>query len=266
MLAYRGGWGGIRQMGPPPLTMAGISLGYSRAQPPMEHQLIGTGLYPLTQAARLVGVGPQSVRRWLKGYSWKYRDGRSSSGPLWRLQYADDEDLGREQALGFDDLLELRMVAKFIEHGVPLIAIRATIEAAGELGDYPLQKQRFVTDGRKIFLDAVERATGERKLLDVRGRQFVFEDVIRPSLYEDIEYSEAGKARRWFPVHKRRVIVLDPAVQFGEPIIASAGVPTDTIAAAFAAEGKDRARVAKLYRITPAAVSAAVAFEQRLAA
>jgi hypothetical protein len=89
--------------------------------------LLGGGLYPLAQAARLVGVEPRSVRRWLKGYSWNYRDGRSSSGPLWTLQYANDEELGAEQVLGFHDLLELRAVAKFIEHGVPLKVIRATI-------------------------------------------------------------------------------------------------------------------------------------------
>lgn len=230
-------------------------------------QLIGTGMYPLSQASRLVGVELRTVRRWLRGYSWKYRDGRSSSGPLWKLQYADDEDLGREQVLGFQDLLELRAVAKFVERGVPLIVIRATIEEAAKyLGEYPLHSRRFLTDGHRIFLDATERATGDRKLLDVRGRQFVFDDVIRPSLYEGIEYSRQGHAQRWFPVRQRRVIVLDPQVQFGEPIIAGAGVPTDTLYSAYLAEGQDRNRVAKLYRVTPAAVSAAVSFQRRLVA
>jgi uncharacterized protein (DUF433 family) len=230
-------------------------------------QLVGTGMYPLSQAARLVGVEQRTVRRWLKGYSWRYRDGRSSSGPLWRLQYADDEDLGDEQVLGFKDLLELRAVAKFIEHGLPLVVIRATIEEAAKyLGDYPLHSRQFLTDGKRIFLEAAERATGDKKLLDVRGRQFVFDAVIRPSLYEGIVYGDRGQAQRWFPVHQRRVIVLDPQIQFGEPIVADAGVPTDTLYAAYIAEGRDRQRVAKLYQVTPASVSAAVAFEQRLAA
>lgn len=230
--------------------------------------LLGGGLYPLTQAARLTGAEARSVRRWLGGYSWRYRDGRSSSGPLWRLQYADDEELGRERVLGFHDLLELRAVLKFIEHRVPLIVIRATIEAANEagLGPYPLHTQRFLTDGQRIFLDAVERATGNRKLLDIRGRQFVVDEVIRPSLFAGIEYDTKGRALRWFPVRGRKVIVLDPGIQFGEPIIAAAGIPTDTIAAAVKAENGDRRRVARLFRIPPAAVDAATAFEQRMAA
>jgi uncharacterized protein (DUF433 family) len=224
-------------------------------------------MYPLRQAARLVGEDPRNVRRWLQGYSWKYKDGRSSSGPLWHLQYEQDEELGGERVLGFRDLLELRTVAKFIEHGVSLRVIRATIEAASEyLGDYPLQSRRFLTDGKRIFMEAVERAGEDSRLLDVRNRQFVFDAIVRPSLFEGIEYDRMGHAQRWFPVPRGRLIVLDPEVQFGEPIIASAGVPTDTLYAAYQAEGKDRARVARLYRVTPQAVSAAVAFEQRLAA
>ncbi|MGM9487423.1 DUF433 domain-containing protein [Ideonella sp. YS5] len=229
--------------------------------------LIGTGLYPLRQAARLVGADARNVRRWLRGYSWKSRDGRSSSGPLWHLQYEDDEDLGGERVLGFQDLLELRTVAKFIGQGVSLRVIRATIDTASEfLGRYPLQSKRFLTDGKRIFLEAVERSGEDPRLMDIRRRQFVFDAVIRPSLFEGIDYDSHGRAQRWFPVPKARIIVLDPQVQFGEPIVAASGVPTDTLYAAYLAEGKDRSRVAKLYRVTPQAVNAAVLFEQRLAA
>jgi uncharacterized protein (DUF433 family) len=224
-------------------------------------------MYPLARAARLVGADLRTVRRWLKGYSRKHRDGRRVSGPLWDLQYADDEELGGEQVLGFQDLLELRTVAKFVEQGVSLKVVRATIDVAREyLGDYPLHSQRFVTDGRKIFMEAVERAGEDPKLLDVRGRQFAIDAVIRPSLVAGIEYDKHEHAVRWYPVSRRRTIVLDPQVQFGEPIIAGAGVPTDTICAAYLAEGKDTGRVARLYRVTPQAVQAAVAFEHRLAA
>lgn len=233
---------------------------------PHATSLLGGGLYPLVQAARLVGVEPRSVRRWLKGYSWNYRDGRSSSGPLWALLYADDEELGSEQVLGFHDLLELRAVAKFIEHGVPLKVIRATIEqAAKQFGPHPLHTQRFMTDGRRFFHEAIE-LTGQPYLVDFKGRQIVFDTVIRPSLFTGIDYAATGQAQRWFPVKGRKVIVLDPRKQFGEPIIADAGIPTDTIACAVNAEGGDRRRVATLYRVTPAAVDAAVNFERRLAA
>jgi len=224
-------------------------------------------MYPLTRAARLVGAKVPNVRRWLRGYSWKQGDHRHKSMPLWPLLFADDEDLGSEQVLSFRDLLELRTVARFIEQGVSLNVIRSTIEVAREcLGDYPLHSRRFLTDGRKIFLEAVERAGDDPKLLDVRGRQFAIEAVIRPTLIEGIEYGSDSHALRWYPVPKGRLIVLDPEVQFGEPIIAGAGVPTDTLAAAYFAEGKDAAKVSRLYQVSRQAVNAAVAFEHRLAA
>lgn len=228
--------------------------------------LIGTGLYPLHQAARLVGQEPRYVRRWLKGYSWKYKSGRSSSGPLWRTQL-EGQDLPGDKVIGFHDLLELRMVAEFVKHGVHLKVIRATIEAATRHfgAAYPLSNRHFLTDGRRIFLDAVEEATGARKLIDVLGRQFVFSEVVRPSLFAGIDYHD-GAAARWFPVNRSRAIVLDPEIQFGSPILAEAGIPTDTIYDAWRAEGKDRVAVARLYGVTPAMVGAAVAFEQRLAA
>lgn len=231
------------------------------------HQLLGTGLYPLDRAARLVGEDVRTVRRWMKGYTWKHADGERSSEPLWPMQYAGDADLADDQILSFKDLLELRTVARFVQQGVSLRVVRATIEVAREyLGDYPLHSRRFVTDGRKIFLEAVERAGEDAKMLDVRERQFAFDAIIRPSLIEGIEYGGNAQALRWYPVPKRRVIVLNPALQFGEPIIEEAGVPTDTLAAAFKAESGDARRVARLYRVTPQAVRAAVEFEHRLAA
>jgi uncharacterized protein (DUF433 family) len=102
--------------------------------------------------------------------------------------------------------------------------------------------------------------------LDVRRQQFAMDAVIRPSLLEGIEYGADATALRWFPVPKKRLVVLDPQVQFGEPIVANGGVPTDTLAAAYKAEGENVERVARLYRVTPQEVKAAVAFEHQLAA
>lgn len=227
-------------------------------------ELIGTGIYPLHQAARLVGVQPRAVRRWLHGYSWKYGEGRASSQPLWRTQLADQEL--PDEVIGFRDLLELRLVAAFVAHGVGLKTIRATVDEAAQIfgGAYPLTNHRFLTDGKRIFLDAVE-ATGERTMTDVLLKQFVFSDIIKPSLYAGIEYAAEG-ARRWYPMSRRKDIVLDPALQFGTPVLTAVGIPTDTIHAAYVAERRDKAMVARVFDISARMVSAAVAFEEKLAA
>jgi len=227
--------------------------------------LIGIGIYPLHQAARLVGVEPRAVRRWLQGYARKYKGERVRSEPLWRTQLEDQEL--PDEVIGFRDLLELRMVAAFVKYGVDLKVIRATVDAAASSfrADYPLTNQKFLTDGKRIFLDAIEKATGEPRMMDVLRKQFVFSDIIKPSLYAGIEYGTGG-ARRWFPLGRRKTIVLDPSLQFGTPVVSEVGIPTDTIYASFVAEGRDKAMVARVFDITPKMVTAAVEFEEKLAA
>jgi uncharacterized protein (DUF433 family) len=227
--------------------------------------LIGTGIYPLNQAARLLGADPRALRRWLCGYARKYKGQQVRSEPLWATQHKD-EGLA-EDVIGFRDLLEARMVTAFVRHGVDLRTIRATIDAASKhfSVDYPLTQRQFLTDGRRIFLDAIEAATGDPKMIDVVRQQFVFSDIIKPSLYAGIEYGVDG-AVRWFPFEKRKTIVLDPGLQFGTPVLAHSGIPTDTIYASYLAEGGDKAMVARVFDITPKMVSDAVEFEERLAA
>lgn len=227
--------------------------------------IIGTGIYPLHQAARLVGAEPRALRRWVQGYSRKYKGESVRSEPLWATQLKDAEL--PEEVIGFRDLLELRMVAAFVRHGVGLKVIRATVDAASKnFGqDYPLTNQQFLTDGKRIFLQAIELSTGEPRMIDVLRKQFVFSDIIKPSLYAGIEYGDDG-AIRWFPLGKRKTIVLDPALQFGTPVVSHAGVPTDTIYASYLAEGKDKDMVARVFDLTPRMVADAVEFEERLAA
>lgn len=232
----------------------------------MDTTLIGKGLYSLPRASQLVGADPRSVRRWLLGYRRKYRDDYRFSTPLWRTQFAD-VDLP-EPTIGFRDLLELRLVNAFAKHGVDLRVIRATADAARQMfgSDYPLTMKRFLTDGRRIFAEAVEATTGETHMIDPSRGQYVFSEIIRPSLYSGIDY-DGETARKWFPLGpNRKIVVVDPAIQFGAPIVADAGIPTDTLYASYKAEGNDRDVVARIFAIDRRHVDAAVQFEERLAA
>jgi uncharacterized protein (DUF433 family) len=60
--------------------------------------------------------------------------------------------------------------------------------------------------------------------------------------------------------------VLDPEVQFGAPIVAEAGIPTDTLYASFLAEGRDQVAVARIFDVPAKLVAAAVQFEEKLPA
>ncbi|MDL2354641.1 MAG: DUF433 domain-containing protein [Pseudomonadota bacterium] len=213
------------------------------------------GLYTLKEAHRLTGAKPREVSRWLFGYQFK--DG--ASDPLWRTQLADVE--AGQKFIGFRDLLELRIVKAFIEHKVSLRVIRAAIDSAKDIfsTEYPFTANRFLTDGKSIFYEALH-SHGEVELTDLVKRQVVFEHIIRPELYAGIEFTASGQAKRWFPLKRSNVIVLDPEIAFGKPILAEYGIRTDTLAASFAVE-QDKKLVASLFDIPLAALNTALRYE-----
>lgn len=227
------------------------------------------GVYPLPEAARLVGMPFAALNRWLYGYDYLSKNQNETvkkhSAPLWRPQYEAAE--WGEKVIGFRDLLELRVVREFIQHGLSLRFIRSCLENAKTIFgvDYPFTTYRFATDGRAIFQDVVRESAAE-EMIDLQKRQLVFRDIIKPSLYEGIEYTK-DHARRWFPNGKKRDIVIDPERQFGKPIISDAGVPTNTLYASFQAEGADKSAInttSRIFEVSLKNVESAIKFEERL--
>ena len=233
---------------------------------------LGLGVYTLPEAARLVHTQTREIRRWLRGY--RYTTNRSEgkrasrfSKPLWQTQYSVDAEIGG-RAIGFLDLLELRIVQSFVDAGVPLLIVRRCLEHARTLfgSTHPFTEQRFRTDGRTIFLQAIQEGA-ERDFLDLKSLQYAFKEVVKPSLYAGIEY-EGNLATRWFPVPgNKRLVVVDPKVQFGKPVLTGSSVPTRAVYASYQAEGADSAAAAlvcKIFELPAGEVQAAVRFEQSL--
>ncbi|HOB63349.1 MAG TPA: DUF433 domain-containing protein [Candidatus Competibacteraceae bacterium] len=222
--------------------------------------MIGTGLYTIGEIATFTHIPARQVRRWLRGY----RSGKQTYPPLWSSELSNSP---LPQAFGFHDLLEVRIVHAFRRYGVSLPTIRKACQHARDYFNrpYPFACQRFLTDGRSVFAEILEQ-TGDAedaKLLDMARKQYVFEKVVRPSLYAGIEYDPAGIAQRWFPLNDQRRIVLDPARNFGKPILAASGVPTEALFAAYRVE-QDNRRVAAIYEVPVADVEAAIHYEQQL--
>ncbi len=236
----------------------------------MQSREVGIGIYSLAEAARLIHAERRSLDRWMFGYDYRRKgaDGdrhECHSDPLWQPQY--EQQVAGEKVIGFRDLLELRIVREFVTHGVSMLVVRRCLDVAKELyglGDFPLSTRRFCTDGKTIFQEVVREGT-EPEILDLRNRQYVIRDIIKPSLYAGIEY-EGEFARRWFPNTGKRDVVIDPDLQFGKPVLHDSGVPTAAVYAAYLAEGRDAVQVARMYEIPKRMVDAAVKFEERLAA
>jgi uncharacterized protein (DUF433 family) len=90
-------------------------------------------------------------------------------------------------------------------------------------------------------------------------------------LLERIERDSTGTPIRLFPFTRSgasgdtRVVVLDPRLAFGRPVVVPASVKTDVIRDRFRA-GDSIAEMAQDYRVEPSVIEEALRFEQRLAA
>lgn len=222
---------------------------------------IGVGFYTVPDAARLLRVPASSIRRWLGGYSYKYKNGTKQSAPLW---VPDLLNCDNELELSFRDLIELRFVNGFVVAGIGLLTIRHCLDYARDLvsDQRPFSTQRFQTDGRTIFLDSVQN-NGESELLDLKKRQYAIKEAIERT-FKDLDIEDNAVAR-WRPFKGKDSIVIDPRRAFGQPIAAAYGVPTIALADAVKAEGSID-RVARLYEVSISVVKDAVNFEKTLLA
>ena len=100
--------------------------------------------------------------------------------------------------------------------------------------------------------------------MEIVKRQAVFAQIIRPFLKE-LEFADGAGLVRWWPLGEQRSVVLDPTRNFGRPIVARHGVPTEVLASAATATGSV-AEVARWYEVPQEEIEDAVEFEQRLAA
>ena len=221
--------------------------------------LLETGIYSVPDAARLTGVAPGRIRRWLRGYSFRYGQKKYTSPAVWQGQWPP---AGKSLALGFLDLIEIRFVKAFIEAGVSWATLRLARARAQESFrvSHPFCENRFLTDGRKLLVE-VQLESGESSLLDVISRQQVFVQTVRPC-FKDLEFQD-GRVVRWWPLGEGGTIVVDPRRCFGQPILARSGVPTEALARAAAATNL-LAELARWYQVNEVEVRDAVEFEQRL--
>jgi uncharacterized protein (DUF433 family) len=226
-------------------------------------QLTGLGLYTFPEAARLAGVQPAELRRWLRGYNSGTGDTPRQHPPLWLSEISNADVDG----VSFLDLLEVRFVKAFRQLGISLQAIRIAAINAREILDspYPFTCKRFRTDGKTIFAEAMSES-GELDTLDLRRRQYVFTKVVEPSLRAGIEFGADERAARWYPIERSKAVVLDPNMAFGKPVVTDSSLRTDILYDAWLAEDKNKQRVARLYEVPVKAVETAIRFELRHAA
>ncbi len=219
---------------------------------PLDDQILGLGVYTPREAARLVGTDPVSVLRWTRG--------TATSAPLWSAHYQFLDSATTE--ISFLDLIEVRVVYAMRKSGLSLQAIRFAITCAQQAFgiERPLASQAFKTDGSEILMDAIENDGQLVSLSKKRPGQKVFKDIVARSL-NDLEY-EDQKVARWRP-RRFRNVVIDPARNFGDPLLDEYGVSTKMVWEEYQIF-KDLDYLSKIYEIPTATLRMGLSFEQSL--
>ncbi|HLF20442.1 MAG TPA: DUF433 domain-containing protein [Bacteroidota bacterium] len=225
------------------------------------YRVIGQGIYTLSDAQRLTGIPGRRIRRWTRGYNFVEKGKKHFSPPVIAETM---RDLTNEPVLSFLDLIEIRFLNAFREHGVSWKAIRIAAKKAQELlsKSHPFSTKIFKTDGRTILAKFVEQ-TGDQVLLDLIKNQYEFEKVVSPFLYGGLEFNESDEPLRWYPLEESTSVVIDPARGFGAPIISKGGIPTKILFKSFGSIQSFR-KVADWYEVDENSVRDAIRYEKNL--
>jgi uncharacterized protein (DUF433 family) len=185
-------------------------------------------VYPFVDAARYLKIPVDTLRSWVRGRSYNTSQGKRYSEPLIELSSPEARELS------FTNLVEAHVLRAIrVEHKIRLDQIRIALNYISlELKyEHPLVREDFLrTDGKSIYVEHLGR------LLDAsKNGQIAIRETLEIYLTR-IEVDEKGIAARLFPfIHSKqrndpKVIVIDPNISFGRPVIAGTRIPTGILA------------------------------------
>lgn len=214
--------------------------------------------YGVSEAARYLRLAPATLRSWVRGRAYPRGTGKAFFRPLIRLPEPDNGQLSFENLIEAHVLWGLRN-----RHNVPLKHVRIALKyAQRELGiERLLLHGDLRTSAGNVFLFKY----GELLNLSKSG-QMALRGLLEAHL-KRVEWDDSMLPVRLYPftgdpsADGRRVIVIDPAVRFGRPIVQRVGVSTAVIADRIDA-GEELDAIAQDYEITIEELQAAVLFEK----
>lgn len=210
-------------------------------------------IYGLTEAAQYLRVPLNTLRYWVHG-----------GGPVPPLIRLASSDPSR---LSFANLLECYMLSSMRAiYDVRLPRVRKALATLAKYVNHrhPLIDQVFQTDRRDLFIEHVGRLVNLS-----RDAQILIPGVMELYL-ERIERDPRGLFKLYPFVMERttnepRLILINPAVGFGKPVIAGTGISTAVVSSRFNAR-ESVPDLASEYGVTPKQIEEAIRWEQRTAA
>ncbi|MFC1743110.1 DUF433 domain-containing protein [Candidatus Riflebacteria bacterium] len=183
--------------------------------------------YELTEIAHYIRRPRSTVRSWVMGREYPVGDKKGFFKPL--IHLSDPE----KRLFSFFNLVEAHVLDSIRrEHRIPLHRVRHALEYIRKkfYTSRPLAEKKFLTDGIDLFLNEA----GLLVNVSSKGQLHMRENL--ENYLKRIEWDERGLARRLFLFTRKgqadepRIIVVDPRVSFGRPVLNGTGIPTNIIA------------------------------------
>jgi len=198
----------------------------------MKEDIRETPTYTLTEAAHYLRIPLNTLRRWLLGYSFPAKSGPIPSKPLVNIA-GNNPNL-----LSFYNLVEAHVLSALRKkHGISMPKVRQALDylQLEHPSPHPLADYWFQTDGIHIFVEV------SRKLEIVsQSGQLAMRELLEKYLRR-IERDDRKIAVRLYPyttdppTADTRLVVIDPMVSYGRPVITGSGIPTSIVAERFEA-------------------------------
>lgn len=187
--------------------------------------------YTVAEAAHYLRMPEETLRSWVVGRLYPVAGQSKRSRPLVNL---DDY---KRQYLSFINLVEAHVLAAIRRrHGVKLPKVRCALDYVRRQFriERPLVDQAFQTDGLDLFVERYGALINAS-----REGQHAMKEIIGVYL-KRIDRDENGLPLRLYPFTRDtqaeaapsfdpRVVVMNPAVSFGRPVIAGTGIPVSSI-------------------------------------
>lgn len=218
--------------------------------------------YSVAEAAHYLRMPEETLRSWVVG-RWYPAAGQSKrSRPLIHV----DDPQG--QYLSFVNLVEAHVLAAIRRrHGVKLPKVRTALDYVKQQFkiERPLIDQTFQTDGLDLFVERYghlinasrEGQRAMKEIISVYLRRIERDAKGLPiKLYPFTRDTESDAAPKSDP----RIVVMNPAVSFGRPVIAGTGIPVSSIYERYKA-GDSVASLAQDFNLETGAVEEAIRCE-----
>lgn len=232
--------------------------------------------YSIFEASRYLSTPAGTLRSWLLGRRYRVRGIEKFSKPLIELPNPEVKQLS------FNNLVEalvLRVIR--LEHRITLPRVRIALDYLEQkVGvPHPLVRIEFQTDGVDLFLDTMfqdelsEQVSGSTRMLinASRSGQLAIRQTLKNYL-KRIDRDEEGLANRLFPITRLeekeddpRIVVIDPRISFGRPVLVGTGIPTAILAGLYKA-GDSVEEIARDYNCDRLQVEEAIRCEFQLSA